>query len=436
MEAILEPTTTADRHRLLGSFRAVRATSLHLCEPLADEDYRIQSMPDVSPPWWNLGHTSWFFARNILEPEGLYAPQDERLEYVLNSYYESLGPRLPRARRGSVSRPTTAEVLRFRRTVDLRMEELIESCPEERLAELAFLVTTGIHHEQQHQELLTTEIKHILGSNVRQLRDAYRATPASGGTAPPAVWVRVPGDLVEIGNVEGGWSWDNEVPVHRVWLEEYALLNRLVTNGEWLDFIEDGGYGQPLLWLSNGWSAVQEQSWAHPLYWQRLDGRWHSWTLGGMREVSPDEPVCHLSFYEADAYVRWRALNDPDWRGARLPTEQEWEHGARHHGFHAAGGNFLDDERFHPRVAGEGEGLLQTAGDLWEWTSSHYEPYPGYRPFEGNLMEYNGKFMDNQRVLRGGSCGTPRSHIRVAYRNFWPADTRFQWTGLRPALDL
>ncbi|MDY7095165.1 MAG: ergothioneine biosynthesis protein EgtB [Acidobacteriota bacterium] len=436
---IAPPADSVQRADLLAAFRSVRATSLRLCEPLAPEDYRIQSMPDVSPPWWNLGHTSWFFARNILQPEGLYQPEDERLEYVLNSYYQSLGPRLERARRGLVTRPTTDEVLRFRATVDGRLERLIEDCPEDRLADLAFLVTTGIHHEQQHQELLTTEIKHILGTNVGPLREAYlepsAEAPAAGDDPGPSSFLPVEGGLVEIGNREGGWCWDNEMPVHRSWLDGYALLDRLVTNGEYLEFIQDGGYEDPLLWLSNGWARRQEEGWSHPLYWEQRDGRWWLWTLGGVREVDPAEPVCHVSFYEADAFLRWRGQQDDAWRGARLPTEQEWEHGARTLGFDPAQGNFLDDHRLHPAPA-RGSGLRQAAGDLWEWTSSHYEPYPRYRPFEGSLMEYNGKFMDNQRVLRGGSCGTPRDHIRVSYRNFWPADTRFQWTGIRPARDL
>jgi ergothioneine biosynthesis protein EgtB len=415
------------RERLLAKYRATRALSVELCRPLRPEVYRIQSMPDVSPPWWNLGHTSWFFAKNILEPFGLYTEDDTRLEYVLNSYYETLGPRIRRDHRGLVTRPTNDEVYAFRASVDARVEELIRSVAEgEDLDRVRFLVVTGCHHEQQHQELLVTEIKHILGGDVPEMREAYRpAAPdgGNGGKAPAVGWIEFAGGVHEIGNVEGGWCWDNEMPVHKSWLEDFALGNRLVTNGEYQEFIADGGYRNPLLWLSNGWSKVQDQGWEAPLYWEK-DGR--IWTLGGERDLDPEEPVSHVSFYEADAYARWR--------GARLPTEREWEHAARVSGFPGAGGNFLDGGAFHPRPAAGAPGaLLQMGGDLWEWTSSHYEPYPGYKPFAGALMEYNGKFMDNVRVLRGGSCATPADHIRASYRNFWAGETRFQLTGIRLA---
>jgi ergothioneine biosynthesis protein EgtB len=413
-----------DRDELLNRFRATRSLSVELCQPLHPEDYRIQSMPDVSPPWWNLGHTTWFLSKNILEPFGLYSPEDARLEFVMNSYYESLGPRIRRDHRGLVTRPTNDEVYRFRESVDARLAELIRTAPEEDLERLRFLVVTGIQHEQQHQELLVTEIKHILGSNVPELREPYRpAPPADGHCAPAVRWVPFEGGLQEFGNLEGGWCWDNEMPVHKAWLDGFALMNRLVTNAEYLEFIADGGYRNPLLWLSNGWARVKDQDWTAPLYWEEDDGPWRLWTLAGVRDVDPDEPVCHVSFYEAEAYARWR--------GARLPTEREWEHAARLSGL--PGSNYLDSGALHPRPTGDGPGLLQMGGDLWEWTSSHYEPYPGYRPFEGPLMEYNGKFMDNVRVLRGGSCATPASHIRASYRNFWAADTRFQLSGIRLA---
>jgi ergothioneine biosynthesis protein EgtB len=413
-----------DRDELLHRFRETRNLSLELCRPLHAEDYRIQSMPDVSPPWWNLGHTTWFFAKNILEPFGLYCPEDARLEFVMNSYYEALGPRISRDHRGLVTRPTNEHVFRFRQSVDGRVEELIRTAPEADLERLGFLVVTGVHHEQQHQELLVTELKHILGSNVPELREAYRPAPAaSAQSAPPASWIAFDGGLHDFGNVEGGWCWDNEMPVHKAWLEGFALMNRPVTNADYLEFMADGGYRNPLLWLSNGWSKVKEQGWAAPFYWEKNgDERWRVWTLSGVRDVDPDEPVCHVSFYEAEAYARWQ--------GARLPTEREWEHAARVAGF--PGGNYLDSGALQPRAAG-GSGMLQMGGDVWEWTTNHYEPYPGYKPFEGPLMEYNGKFMDNVRVLRGGSCATPANHIRPSYRNFWAPDTRFQFTGIRLA---
>ena len=415
------------RDELLSCYRQTRNLSVELCRPLHPEDYRIQSMPDVSPPWWNLGHTSWFFAKNILEPFGLYRQEDARLEFVMNSYYESLGPRIRRDHRGLVTRPTNDEVYSFRESVDARVEELIRTVPEGDFERLQFLVFTGIQHEQQHQELLVTELKHILGSNVPELREPYRAAaPTNGHGVPAARWIPFEGGLHEFGNVEGGWCWDNEMPVHKAWLDGFALSNRLVTNAEYLEFIADGGYRNPLLWLSNGWAKAQEQGWTAPLYWEEEGGGWRVWTLSGVRVLDPDEPVCHVSFYEADAFARWRS--------ARLPTEREWEHAARVSGFPGQGSNFLDSGALHPRPAVvNGSALLQMGGDLWEWTSNHYEPYPGYQPFDGALMEYNGKFMDNVRVLRGGSCATPANHIRASYRNFWAPDTRFQFTGIRLA---
>jgi ergothioneine biosynthesis protein EgtB len=484
-----------DREGLLARYRRTRALSLELCRPLKPEDYRIQSMPDVSPPWWNLGHTSWFFAKNILEPFGRYRPDDARLEYALNSYYESLGPRLARDHRGQVTRPTTEEVYRFRASVDERLEALVREASERDLSRLRFLTFTGIQHEQQHQELLVTEIKHILGNNVPELREPYLAGAWAAGrraaaSPPPLRFVPIPGGLHEFGNLEGGWCWDNELPVHRAYVAGFALADRLVTNGEYLEFMAAGGYSDPLLWLANGWARAREAGWSAPLYWESADGGagngrdgrepatgargargWRQWTLAGLRELEPDEPVGHVSFYEADAYARWKAASGGDWAGTRLPTEREWEHAARLSGFPGPGANFLDERLLHPRparpangrpapaaasvaaaagagvaagAAGEGTPprgasplpLLQLGGDLWEWTASHYEPYPGYQPFDGALMEYNGKFMDNQRVLRGGSCATPADHIRPSYRNFWPGETRFQFTGIRLARDL
>lgn len=261
--------------------------------------------------------------------------------------------------------------------------------------------------------------------------------PLAAGADPPA-FVPFAGGLFEFGNLEGGWCWDNELPVHRAFVGDFELLDRPITNGEFLDFIDDGGYSQPLLWLSNGWAQACAGGWRHPLYWQREGGEWTLWTLGGRRTLDPSEPVCHVSFYEAEAFARWRAATDSRWKDVRLPTEREWEHAARRAGFPRDGANFLDSRALHPRPAeGAASGApVQLAGDVWEWTSNHYEPYPGYRPFAGALMEYNGKFMDNQRVLRGGSCATPASHIRVSYRNFWPAETRFQFSGIRLARGL
>lgn len=423
----------AEAVALLERFRRVRALSLELCEPLAPEDFRIQSMPDVSPPWWNLGHTSWFFAKNILEPRTDYAFPGSGFEYVLNSYYEAHGERVPRHERGLQGRPTTSEILDFRQDVDRRMEDLLKSSLDD---DLHFLTTTGIEHEQQHQELLVTEIKHILGTNARSLRPTY--SPRRSSAAPPrheATWVDFEGGLLEFGNREGTWCWDNELPVHKAWIEPFALSSRLVTVREYLEFMEDGGYQRPLLWMAGGWAVAGAEGWQAPLYWERDTDAWTQWTLNGQRKLRLEEPVSHVSFYEADAFANWRALQSGGPGSVRLPTEREWELACRAAAADGHGerrGALLDDAEYHPRPAG-GSGLQQMLGDLWEWTSNHYEPYPNYRPFAGDLQEYNGKFMDNQRVLRGGSCATPADHIRPSYRNFWPASTRFQFTGIRLA---
>jgi len=427
-----------DRDSLLQQYQRTRALSLRLVEPLAAEDFRVQSLPEVSPPYWSLGHTSWFFARNVLHAFDRYDPAFAKYEYSFNSYYEGLGPRLPRALRGQVARPGTEEVFAFRSAVDQRMAELIVGAAAVDPERLSFLVTVGCQHEQQHQELLLSEILHIRSCDPVELRQPYRSDvpQTAGGRALPLRFVPFAAGTTSIGSGEDGFAWDNERPVHRSWIDDHALANRLVTNAEWLAFVDDGGYRQPLLWLSNGWARLQEQGWQAPLYWQRQERRWRQWTLRGFCELDAAAPVCHVSFYEAEAFARWFGAQSREYAGARLPTEREWEHDARSAGFDVRCGNFLDDELLAVRPAqDDGRALLQTAGDAWEWTSSHHEPYPGYRPFPGALTEYNGKFMDNQRVLRGGSFATPRAHVRVGYRNFWPADTRFQFAGVRLLLD-
>ena len=426
-----EPATLLER------YRAVRQASVEMCEPLCPEEYRIQPTAEVSPPWWNLGHTSWFFVRNVLEPfGGEMLSEDRTLDGVLNSYYVGLGPRWARGQRGLLTRPTTDEIYRYRCLVDRRVQQLLATVTEERWPEVAFAVTVGLEHEQQHQELFYTEIKSILAQNPAEFRRPYgRCAGVSCHTpeAPPARWLEFAGGLLEFGNLEGGWCWDNELPVHRQYLADFRLLNRLVTNGEYLEFVDDGGYRQPLLWLDNGWQAVEAEHWTAPLYWEQRDGHWCLWTLGGSRPLEPAEPVCHVSFYEADAFARWKGTTSAEFRGARLPTEREWEYAARSSGLDLASANLLDSGRLHPAPASPQPRLLQMLGDVWEWTASYYEPYPGYRPFAGVLAEYNGKFMDNQRVLRGGSCVTEREHLRLSYRNFWPAPTRFQFSGFRLA---
>lgn len=430
----------SDRTVLLEHFRRVRQASVAMCHPLAPEMFRIQPMEDASPPWWSLGHTSWFFVRNVLQPfGGRWEPEDDEFDYVLNSYYASLGPRVSRYRRGLLTRPTTDEIYRYRASVDERVEDLLATVGDDRWDELAFVLTVGTNHEQQHQELFYTEIKCILAENPGNLRRPYLPSCREPREARPARegrFVEFGGGLLEFGHQQPGWCWDNELPVHKQYLPPFALEDRLVTNREYLAFIDDGGYQRQLLWLDNGWRCAEHEGWQAPLYWEQVDGQWWTWTLRGMQALKLDEPVCHVSFYEADAFARWRSETLEQYRGSRLPSEREWEHAARVAGPETDSDAFLDSGRLHPAPAADGDGLVQMSGVLWQWTSSYYEPYPGYRPFAGALAEYNGKFMDNQRVLRGGSCATPRDHYRPSYRNFWAAPTRFQFTGIRLARDL
>jgi ergothioneine biosynthesis protein EgtB len=433
-----------DRAALLDRFRRVRARTERLLAPCSEDDLRIQSMPDVSPPYWTLGHTSWFFVANVLRPAKAPFPEFAGFDYAFNSYYEGLGPRLPKAQRGSVAQPGNDAVREYRRAVDAAMLELLLGSTEQQLAGLLPAVIVGLEHEEQHQELLLTEILHIRAAAGPELRRAYAlpaptTPPARGGEERPLHAVAFPGGAATLGHDGDGFCWDNELPPHRVHVGECALGDRLITNAEWRAFVDDGGYRRPLLWLSNGWNAVQQHGWHAPLYWERDGDRWCAWTLRGLAELDPTAPVCHVSFYEADAFARWYGEQFAAWRHARLPRESEWEHAARTFGFDQARGNLLDDEPATCALAvlpaRGGASLQQLAGDVWEWTQSHYEPYPGYRPFAGALMEYNGKFMDNQRVLRGGSFATPRSQARACYRNFWPAHTRFQATGVRLLVD-
>jgi ergothioneine biosynthesis protein EgtB len=412
---------------LADRYAAVRRFSERLCEGLAVEDYVVQSMPDVSPTKWHLAHTSWFFETFILR-EHLpgYAPLDPAYAYLFNSYYVNAGERHCRAQRGYISRPTVAEVYEYRRYVDEHMRDLLESADAALQAKLGPLVEIGLNHEQQHQELMLTDIKHVF--SVNPLRPVYRAR-ADGdvGAASPLRWVSFEEGVRWIGHEGDGFAYDNESPRHRQFLQPFQLASRLVTNGEYLEFMQDGGYERADLWLSLGWATAQENGWTEPFYWEKRDGEWWIFTLSGMQTVDPAEPVCHLSYFEADAYARWA--------GARLPSEAEWEVAAR--GVPVAG-NLAERERYHPQAAGPGAdgALLQMYGDLWEWTQSQYTPYPGYRPPPGALGEYNGKFMCNQFVLRGGSCATSETHIRPTYRNFFPPDATWQFSGLRLARDV
>ena len=420
---------------LTEQYRQVRNATLALCATLSPEDYVVQSMPDASPAKWHLAHTSWFFEEFVLQQarEG-YVFHDRDYRFLFNSYYNAVGPMHTRANRGLLSRPTVTEVLAYRERVDERMLELLAQGID---APAADVLTLGLHHEQQHQELLLTDIKHLFSCN--PLMPAFtHHTPQPVRAAPALAFRRFAGGLAEVGHQDAGFSFDNEMPRHRVFLEPFELAIRPATNAEYLEFIRAGGYCNAALWLSDGWATVQREQWTRPIYWaDSLDAEF---TLnGGLRELDPHAPVCHLSCYEADAFARWA--------GARLPTEFEWETAATAADGPAAG-NFVESRHWHPVAAthpsANSQGptsdparapLLQMFGDVWEWTRSAYSPYPGYRPAAGALGEYNGKFMVSQLVLRGGSCATPRSHIRPTYRNFFNPAARWQFSGVRLARD-
>jgi ergothioneine biosynthesis protein EgtB len=415
------------KEQITESFKAVRELSGILAEPLEIEDYVIQSMPDVSPTKWHLAHTSWFFETFILSKavRGYKSPSPQ-YAYLFNSYYVQAGERHYRPKRGLISRPTVEETYNYRNHVDESMLRFMEDAGEKEWKEYAPSIEIGIHHEQQHQELILTDIKHVFSEN--PLHPAYAGKSDNApGSSQSASWKEFAGGLHSIGHGGGAFGYDNEFPAHKEYLEQYKLSSRLVTNKEFMEFIEDGGYETPELWLSEGWATVETNNWKAPLYWERGKNGWENFTLSGMREVAPEEPVCHVSYFEADAYARWA--------GARLPTEAEWETAA---GDMPPEGNFVDDRSFHPVPAGKEaakDSLVQMYGDVWEWTQSSYSPYPGYKTLPGALGEYNGKFMCNQYVLRGGSCATSKSHIRKTYRNFFPPDARWQFMGIRLAKD-
>ena len=391
---------------LLERFKAVRNGTLRRSEPLTIEDQLVQPMADASPTKWHLAHSSWFFEAIVLG-----AP-DPQFNFLFNSYYEALGPRVERAKRGMMSRPSLDRVLAYRMEVDVRMAQAIEAGT----ADVA-LTELGLHHEQQHQELMLTDLKYVLGT--QPLRPAYRADlqPPTRVHSAPTGWRSFEGGVIEIGATTTGFSFDNERPRHRVFVDPFQLAMRPLANRDVQEFIAAGGYRDAKHWLSDGWAAVHAEQWTAPLYWR--DGE--HYTLGGVRAIDPDEIACHLSFYEADAIARWR--------GARLPTEAEWELAAT--GRDPLVGNYADDDQLHPG-SGADENMF---GDVWEWTRSSYAPYPGFRELAGAVGEYNGKFMSGQQVLRGGSCLSPRGHVRASYRNFFPPNARWQMTGVRLAMD-
>lgn len=404
----------------LRRYRAVRQATMALTRSLTPEDQQAQSMPDASPTKWHLAHTSWFFETFLLTPRlAGYKVFDPRFGYLFNSYYEAVGPRQPRPERGLLTRPSLADVVAYREHVDAGMADLLAGGAEG----FADLLDLGLAHEEQHQELILMDILHLFAGS--PLKPAY-APPrrAPGGAAPPLGFVDFAGGVVEIGHDGSGFAFDNEGPRHKVWLEPFGLADRLVTNGEWLGFMADGGYARPELWLSEGWARARAEDWRAPLYWEEGPDGWQVMTLRGLRAVDPAQPVAHVSFYEAEAYAAWA--------GARLPTEAEWEHAAS---AHPPAGNLLGSGRLEPAPAGDGPGLKQLFGDLWEWTRSAYSPYPGFRPAPGAVGEYNGKFMASQFVLRGGACVTPAGHVRASYRNFFYPQQRWMFSGVRLARD-
>ncbi len=440
--------TTRPAESIAERYTSIRQTSVGLCTGLTAEDQMVQSMPDASPAKWHLAHTTWFFETFLLKP---YLPGyrlfHDNFTYLFNSYYKQVGSHPNRSFRGLFSRPSLDEVHAYRDYVDRHMARLIEQMTDE----IGKLIVLGLNHEQQHQELIVTDVKHALWSN--PLRPAWKHNPPNSETEVPALeWLDFDEGVYEIGKRPDGapfnpssglsgvvddFSFDNESPRHRVFLKPFSLASRLVTNADYLEFMHDGGYSRPELWLSDGWDTVCAQRWTAPLYWEEHDRQWQVYTVNGMQPVVMSEPVCHISYYEADAFARWA--------GARLPLESEWEVGAR--SFVAdkgpVGGQFLESGKLHPCSAGDFAGCLgrrpavppvhQMFGSLWQWTSSPYTAYPGFSPSEGALGEYNGKFMCNQMVLRGGSCATPQSHIRATYRNFFPPHARWQFMGIRLA---
>ncbi|PWB81153.1 MAG: ergothioneine biosynthesis protein EgtB [Methylocystaceae bacterium] len=416
-----------DASASVGRLAATRDLTLRLAAPLSAEDMGAQAMDDASPTKWHLAHTSWFFETFVLTEflEG-YEPFDDTFGYCFNSYYESLGARQPRPKRGLLTRPSLQRVLAYRRHVDLALERLVFRGVRAGGA-LARLLELGVHHEQQHQELMLTDILALFAAN--PLRPSYRPSRSRPREAPVEAmrWIDFPGGLCRIGAEDGAFAFDNETPRHDALIHPFRLADRPVANAEWLEFVADGGYRTPSLWLSDGWTTVDRQGWRAPLYWERRDGDWLEMTLEGPQPLLPDAPVAHVSFYEADAFARWA--------GKRLPTEFEWEVAAARA---PVGGNLLSTDALRPLPAADtwGGRPRQMFGDVWEWTASAYLPYPGYRQPQGALGEYNGKFMADQHVLRGGSCVTPAGHMRASYRNFFYAHQRWQFTGLRLAAEI
>jgi ergothioneine biosynthesis protein EgtB len=401
-------------------YKNIRSTSAAICKPLAHEDHVVQPVVFVSPPKWHLAHSTWFFEQFILSQHKKdYKAYNSNYNYLFNSYYESIGARVLRTDRGNMTRPGVDEILAYREYVDREMQELLE---KELPAGVNILIELGLNHEQQHQELLYTDIKYILGHN--PLFPSYKVLSAAAAQSRKASYKEMEEGIYEIGHKGNDFCFDNEKGVHRVFLHAFRFMDRLVTNEEYMEFIDAGGYNNALLWLGEGWDWVKKENITAPMYWYKIDNEWYNYTLGGLSKVEKDAPVTHVSFFEADAFARWK--------GKRLLTEFEWEAACRKYNKEiAAHANFSQSEKLHPCAAQKDD--LQMMGDAWEWTNSAYLPYPYYKQEKGALGEYNGKFMINQMVLRGGSCVTPRDHIRISYRNFFHPEERWQFTGIRLA---
>jgi len=412
------------RSPLRDRYREVRTQTLRLTQPFSAEDQMLQSTPDASPAKWHLAHTTWFFETFILRPNASgYSSFDERYQQLFNSYYKQLGSHPYRGARGLMSRPSLEEVHAYRSHVDEAMSRYVDGGDVD--AATAALIELGLNHEQQHQELILTDMKHALWS--MPLRPEKVNEPRAVNDVGPLQWISFEGGVQEVGHAGSGFSFDNETPRHQVLLRPFELTSRLVTNAEYQQFMNDGGYRRPELWLSDGWDTVNAQGWNSPLYWEQRDGIWSEFSFSGMQELDPAAPVCHVSFYEAEAYSRWS--------NARLPLEEEWEVAAAQNSG-VSTRTLLESGELHPQPARREKGdhgLQQLFGDVWEWTSSPYVAYPGFQPAAGLIGEYNGKFMCNQMVLRGGSCATPSSHIRATYRNFFPPHARWQFSGIRLA---
>lgn len=416
-------TKRLSREHLIDRFKTIRNFSIQLVEPLETEDFVVQAMENTSPAKWHLAHVSWFYETFLLEKVyDDYESLHPQYSYIFNSYYLQTGEPHTRSERGLLTRPTVKEVMEYREYVNEEVLRFLENALEEQIKEYGFVIEIGNHHEQQHQELIITDFKYMFARN--PLFPAYKELELpESKSIPPLEWISFDEGIYKIGSEGNEFTYDNEHPRHREFLESFELSDRLITNGEYMEFMKEDGYGRSELWLDDGWATVNEQSWESPLYWIKKEGAWHYYTLSGLREVEPNEPVTHISYYEAGAFARWAE--------ARLPTEAEWEVAA---GDLPYRGNFVEEGHYHPRpLQTEGNAHKQMYGDVWEWTKSSYEAYPGYKPLPGALGEYNGKFMCSQYVLRGGSCATSQTHIRKTYRNFFYPDARWQFNGIRLA---